>query len=100
MNKKPTAKYQIADTFKITGRGLVFAGQILEGQISHGDFIEFPFKNELRRRKIIGIEGMTTAHPEKVNTGLLIKCESPDEIDEIRNSPLKNILTSIYKADT
>ena len=80
MENKPTAKYQIADTFKITGRGLVFAGQIIDGQISLGDYIDFPFKNELRRRKITGIEGMTTAHPEKVNTGLLIKCNNPEEI--------------------
>ena len=56
MDKKPIAKYKIADTFKITGRGLVFAGEIIEGEINHGDMIEFIFLGQTKLRKIKGVE--------------------------------------------
>ena len=99
MDKKPTATYKIVDTFKITGRGLVFGGEIIDGQISVGDFIEFPVANKTRRKKITAIESARSIHPDR-KTGLLIKCDDDAEIDEIRNSPPNNMLALIYKADT
>ncbi|WP_079689756.1 hypothetical protein [Ohtaekwangia koreensis] len=77
------AKYIITDTFKITGRGLVLTGYISEGTIFIGDTIEFSALNKIRKRRIVGIEGMREAQSIKVNTGLLIQCESDDEIDEL-----------------
>ena len=79
-----TAKYIIKDAFKITGRGLVLAGHIDEGEIYLGDFIEFNAFDKRRKRKITGIEGIRNANPDKTNTGLLIKCEDETEIDELR----------------
>lgn len=79
-----TAKYIIKDTFKITGRGLVFSGHIDDGVIHLGDYIEFRAFDKGRKRRITGIEGTNKATPDKTNTGLLIKCEDENEIDELR----------------
>lgn len=79
-----TATYIITATFKITGRGLVLAGYINEGIVYLGDYIEFSALGKKWRRKIIGIEGIRKANPDKSNTGLLIKCENEREIDELR----------------
>lgn len=92
-----TAKYSIADTFKITGRGIVFAGYISEGIISIGDTIEFTAFSTLRQRRIVGIEGIRKSQPDQVNTGLLIECNNPYEIDELRNWKPDKIEAVVYK---
>lgn len=97
--RKQMAKYIIADTFKITGRGIVFAGYITEGLVSVGDTIEFIAFSTLYQRKIIGVEGITKSQPDKVNTGLLIKCRNAAEIDELKNWKPENIEAIIYKTE-
>lgn len=77
-------RYIINDTFKITGRGLVLAGFIDEGSVSVGDYIEFIAFERPRQRRITGVEGITFSTPNPTNTGLLIKCEDENEIDELR----------------
>jgi len=99
MDNKPTAKFLIADTFKITGRGLVFAGCITEGSIFSGDIIEFTAFNLIRHRKIIGVEGVRSIQPTKINAGLLIKCENESEIDELRNWSPNNEVALIFKSE-
>ena len=79
-----TAKYIIKDTFKIRGRGLVLAGYIEQGVIYVGDYIEFNALDKRRKRKITEVVGTTEANQDKTNTGLLIKCEDDNEIDELR----------------
>ena len=96
MDKKPTAKYQIADSFKITGRGLVLTGYITEGVVSVGDTIEFVAYNTLFQRKITGIGGIRKSQTDKVNTGLLIECKDEAEIDELRNWKPENAIAVIY----
>jgi selenocysteine-specific translation elongation factor len=79
------AKYLIEDTFKITGRGIVLAGSVVEGTIHLGDYIEFEAFNKKWRRKIIGIDDdIRYASPNRRKTGLLVKCEDDKEIDELR----------------
>jgi len=85
MKENQVATYQISNTFTITGRGIVFAGVILNGVVSIGDSIEFSAFDKVLKRKIIGVEGIRTTQANKVNTGLLIKCENDREIDELRN---------------
>ncbi|MBF02496.1 MAG: hypothetical protein CMP76_13990 [Flavobacterium sp.] len=97
--RQETAKYLIADTFKITGRGLVFAGYITEGLVSIGDTIEFVALSTIFKRRIIGIEGITKSQPDKNNTGLLIKCDSEAEIDELRNWKPDNVVATVYKTE-
>ncbi|NRA91896.1 MAG: hypothetical protein HRU26_04300 [Psychroserpens sp.] len=53
---KHTATYQIHDTIKITGRGIVFTGCLLDGKFLPGDFIRFDFKGQLLERNIKGID--------------------------------------------
>ncbi|MBO3697720.1 hypothetical protein [Roseivirga sp. E12] len=79
----PKATYQIEDTFKITGRGIVFAGKIMEGIVNLSDIIEFEFNGELIRRRITGIEGIRST-PEKPNIGILIECPDDNEINVLR----------------
>lgn len=97
MAKKQVATYQISDTFKITGRGIVFAGFIMDGVVSIGDYIEFSTGNKILKRIIAGVEGIRFSQPTKVNTGLLIKCESEQEIEELRNWEPKNTIAAIFQ---
>ncbi len=78
--------YVIEDTFNITGRGLVLAGRIVEGNINTfaGDYIEFSAVNRLRRRRIKGIELLSGPRVDFSKIGLLIQCENKAEIDELR----------------
>lgn len=92
---KPKATYQIEDSFKITGRGIVFAGKIIEGIVNLNDIIEFEFNRELIRRRIIGIEGIRSTL-EKPNTGILIKCINESEIDELLEWNPNFILAKIF----
>ena len=55
---KEKSIYQINDTFIITGRGIVFAGNISKGLVSIGDWIEFEFNGSILKRRIDGIEGI------------------------------------------
>ncbi len=97
MKDNQVAKYQISDTFKITGRGIVFAGFILDGTISIGNDIEFLVYDKVFKRKITGIEGITKSQPTNVNTGLLIQCTDEKEIDELRKWIPENTTAIIYQ---
>jgi translation elongation factor EF-Tu-like GTPase len=92
-----TAKYLIIDTFKIPGRGIVFAGYITEGSVLIGDIIEFSAFHTLRHRPVTGIEGIAHSQANKINTGLLIKCNSEEEIEELRNWNPEKTRAIIYK---
>lgn len=95
MKETPVATYQIAETFRITDRGIVFVGFILEGAVSIGDFIEFLALGKVFTRKIIGIEGTLSKQPTQVNTGLLIQCENDQEIEVLRNWDPQNTLAKV-----
>ena len=82
---KHIATYEIHDSFKITGRGVVFAGNILEGEFRTGDFIIFDFKGELLERKIKGIDAGMRVEKGKPNVGIMIESLNESEIDELRN---------------
>lgn len=77
-------KYIIQNIFKIKGRGLVLAGYIEHGAIYVGDYIEFNALDKRRKRKITEVVGTTEANQDKTNTGLLIKCEGDNEMEELR----------------
>ncbi|MCC6370478.1 MAG: hypothetical protein IT236_05670 [Bacteroidia bacterium] len=99
MDKKTIAKYRIEDTFKITGRGLVFGGEIIEGEIHIGDAIEFVFSGQTRLRKIKGIELIRRIDKNPNFTGLLIGCIDQNEVDELKGHLSLNQIGLIYKAD-
>ncbi|MBS9462042.1 hypothetical protein KIM67_06440 [Flagellimonas sp. 389] len=86
-------KFQIEDIFEIKGRDLVLAGRIIDGVISTGNKIEFKLNNDLRIREITSVEGITHTNPEKINTGLLIKCMDNEEVNNLKES--KKILSIV-----
>jgi len=99
MNSHSTGTYIINHTSKISNRGLVLAGKILEGAISIGDLIEFRISDSTRRRSITGIEGIRTSNSTNGNIGLLILCENDDEIIELNDWEPNNEIGKIFKAD-
>ena len=96
MKKRST--YQINDTFRITGRGIVFAGNISEGLVSIGDFIEFKKNGTELKRKIIGIEGIRSLKEEN-NCGLVIQTSNEEEIDELITWNPKGQTATIYESE-
>jgi hypothetical protein len=94
----PKAKYSIADTFKLTNMGLVFVGQIQEGNISIGDIIEFSALNTHYVRKIVGVSIVKNPEIEQAKVALMIKCTNEVEIDVLRNWQSDNALAMVYEA--
>lgn len=92
---KERSTYQINDTFKITGRGIVFAGNISSGLVSIGDWIEFNFNGSVIRRKINGIEGIRSLKEEN-NCGLLIESLNNEETESLKNWEPNGLLAKIY----
>ena len=97
--QQPIAQYFIADTFKITGRGLVFAGHIIEGEISSGDILEFTAFGTVLYRRIIGVDSIFKPQ-QKTNTGILIRCENEAETDKLRKWRPNNQLALVFKSET
>ncbi len=91
-----SGKFIIEDKFKITGRGLVMVGIISDGVVSSGDELIFMANGVIRRRLIVGVDGMRiTPMPDPPKMGMLIKCINEEEIDELRNWGEKNQLALI-----
>ena len=96
VSKGAIASYIIADTFIITGRGLVLTGYIAEGTINSGNIIELVVNQEIRHRKIGGVEIIRNRLDHKINTGLLIKCFDDYEIKELRKWKPNNYRALIF----
>lgn len=96
MENPPNAKFQITNTFKITGRGLVLSGYILEGLISTGDAIEFEVNGKVFKLRIKAIEGICMSPPSVVNTGLVVECENLTEIDILCKWNPENVVAGVY----
>jgi len=90
------AKFEIDNTVVITNRGIILTGLVLEGTIHIGDFMEFDFQNQLLKREISGIEGLT-ASAEKPNTGILIKCAYSYEINELKKWKPNKVIAYITR---
>ncbi|MFS4446016.1 hypothetical protein [Maribacter sp. 2307UL18-2] len=93
---KHIATYQIHDTFKITGRGIVFSGHILDGDFMTGDLIRFDFNGQILDRKIKGIDTGIRVEEGKPNVGVMIDCLNEKEIDDLRNWIPNKITGKIY----
>lgn len=94
---KQIATYQIHDTFKITGRGIVFVGKILDGEIFlTGDTIEFCFNNKQICRKITGIDNGMLVEQGKPNVGIMVEAIDDGEIENLRKWKPNLTLSKIY----
>lgn len=89
------SKYEINDTFRITGRGILFAGNISEGFVSIGDYLVFQFGDQEVRKKIIGIEGIRSERAN--NCGLLIETINEEEVEALRLWEPNGVIGIIYE---
>lgn len=97
--KKPRGTYQIHDTFIITGRGIVFLGEILEGELLIGDTIQFEFEGQLMERIISGTDkGMRVAEG-KPKVGIVLRTKNEDEILALRKWKPNLTIAKIYSIE-
>ena len=94
---KERSTYTINDTFRITGRGIVFLGNISKGLVSIDDFIKFKFYNTELTRRIVGIEGVRSLKEEN-NCGLMIETTNELEIEKLRNWEPNGLQATIYSS--
>ena len=96
---KHIATYQIHNTFRITGRGIIFSGNILDGEFLTGDFIRFDFKGQLLERRIKVIDTGMSVTDGKPNIGIMIENLNYQEIEELRNWNPNLTIGKIYSKD-
>lgn len=87
---REVAKYYIDEKFALSGRGLVLVGQITDGTVLIGNFIEFSCEDQVMRRKITGIEMIrrldVKGRLDHNNMGLMIGDLDDDEINRLLES--------------
>ena len=64
---KTTATFKIDGSFKITGRGLVIYGDIIDGKINREDFISFNDGTGMTKLKIAGIDFVDRMGSDKIS---------------------------------
>lgn len=64
---KTKATFNIDGSFKITGRGLVIYGDIVDGKIDRDDFISFNDGISMTKLKIAGIEFIDRIGSDKIS---------------------------------
>lgn len=82
---KPISRFEIHNTFRITGRGIVLAGLILNGEFNVGDVVEFSFNGQIITRKIKAIDNKMRVTKGNANTGVMIECLNDKEINALRD---------------
>ncbi len=98
--KKAIALFEIHDSFRITGRGIVFCGYLLEGEFSIGDQLVFNFKGQVLRRKINGVDWNLRTTRKRPLMGVMIESIEEQEICNLRNWNPDNVVGEIYSMDT
>ena len=98
--EKTTVKYQIEDTFKITGRGIVLTGIILSDEIfKAGDYIGFKFNGQDLQRKIIGLDSGMRIVKGKSYFGIMIETKSEKEIEDLRAWQPNKVIAEIINSN-
>ncbi len=92
------AKFEITDSFKITGRGIALCGFIQEGTISIGDEMTFNFNKKNITRKIKDLGGVRTVPPTP-KMSIIIECQSELEIEELRQWEPGSVISMITKSN-
>ncbi|NVN18097.1 hypothetical protein GUA46_07075 [Muricauda sp. HICW] len=96
---KHIATYEIHDTFRITGRGIVFSGNILDGEFLTGDLIKFDFNGQILERRIKGIDAGMRVAKGKPNVGIMIETINESEISDLRNWEPNQAIAKIFRSD-
>ncbi|MFC0605858.1 hypothetical protein [Winogradskyella pulchriflava] len=96
---KHIATYEIHDTFRITDRGIVFSGNILDGEFLTGDLIKFYFNGQILERRIKGIDAGMRVAKGKPNVGIMIETINESEISDLRNWEPNQAIAKIFRSD-
>ena len=70
MSKYPTCSFNIKGSFKITGRGLVICGNIVEGRIFINNYITFCIAQKEIKLKIKGFDFVDNIKEKTTKIGL------------------------------
>ena len=90
------ALFTIHDTFNITGRGLVIAGQIEEGDISVGNVLEFVLNGATKQFAIKGIDILRrNSLQQQDKWAFLLSC-TEKEAEELRSNDLSGIPAIVF----
>lgn len=81
-------KFEILDSFKITGRGLVARGHIIEGEVKIGTYIKINTGTTNVLLKISAVEMMDKISNREFWVGLMFVYKSKKEQDEFENIKL------------
>jgi translation elongation factor EF-Tu-like GTPase len=79
-----SAFFQINESFHITGRGLVAAGDILSGTIKVGDIANIEIDGQRYNLKILGVETGDRLSEEEHFAGLVFKSDSAINLDGVK----------------
>lgn len=91
-------QFCIHHTFTITGRGVVFVGEIIEGKIHlPASYIEFEFKGQFLKRKVKWIDAAMRDSDSKVpHVGVILEEIGEDEQLDLKNWEPKLTMAKIY----
>lgn len=96
---KTIGRFKIKDSFKITGRGLVAVGDIIEGKVKIGSFITFDTGNKNVTKKIAGVDMGDTVSTGEYFVGLTFVYKNETERIEFETLKLKEQIVEIKVED-
>ena len=79
-----SSKFQIKESFHITNRGLVAAGDILSGKIKVGDIANIEIGSQRYNLKITGVEMGDGLTEQDSFVGLVFKSDSTINLDGVK----------------
>jgi hypothetical protein len=92
------AKIKLMDSFNITGRGLVFAIEILKGDFTVGNQVKFQIENKHYRLKIKSLE-LINYRPNLVPNlnimGVIFEIDNTEFQELYHNHLLKDIIAEV-----
>lgn len=83
------AKFQILTSFKLTKKGLIIVGDIIEGEIHKGNWITFFHEGRPIKKEISAIEMVDKLNERTAHIGLLLHYESELEQKALSSMKLK-----------
>ena len=95
---KLIGKFEILDSFKITGRGLVARGNIIDGIVKKGAWVTLNFKSENLHLKITSVEMVDNIPTKEYWVGLFFAYDE-DKKDKLINVQLSYQVVDIIDKD-
>jgi len=89
-------KFRIIDSFKITGRGLVARGEIIEGIVKVGSFATIRINSQNIVLHIGGVEAIDNISTKESWVGLILIANNKDEQKNLQNVKLEEQLVDIF----